>query len=252
MKSFNSFITEEVDLAAYVHSGNLDVDDPAVRDSINTFLTGVTAKCFVTPYIAYERVSKVLANFHIHLPKTTFLENDSGKVVLPVSQFGGKFGMRNDGTVVTKNPDGYYVYFEYRRSDKGLYDVFCEVLDQTELDEIMDDVNDEMDEYSDADNDPGSQVFSAADTRENKFNRDKKLYEEGDAIANIIKNDQDRRAMNRLVDKKAIRPFAPAKFGATEGSPATQKVPKYSTSSDNLSKNLKEAKEAAANILKKK
>ena len=178
MKSFKTFISEEVDLAANVRSGNVDIDDPAVRDSINTFLTGVTAKCFVTPYIAYERVSKVLANFHVHLPRTTFLENDSGMVVLPVSQFGGKVGMRNDGTVVTKDPQPYHVYFEYRRSEKGLFDVFCEILDEAELDDIMDDLHDEMDDYSDSDDDAGSQVFSATDSRDDKFDHGKKMYEE--------------------------------------------------------------------------
>lgn len=169
MKSFKAFIKEEVDLAAYVHSGNLDIDDPSVRDSINTFLTGVTSKCFVTPYIAYERVSKVLANFHVHLPRTTFLENDSGMVVLPVSQFGGKVGMRNDGSVVTKDPQPYHVYFEYRRNEKGLYDVFCEVLDDTELDDIMDDLHGELNDYDDADDDPGSQIMSASDQRKDRL-----------------------------------------------------------------------------------
>ena len=129
--------------------------------------------------------------------------------------------------------------------------MFCELLDKTELDEIMDDVNDEIEEYAGSDNDKGPQVFSAADTRDNKFGRDRTIYEEGDAIATIIKNDQNRRAMNRLVDK-SIRPFAPAKFGETEGSPPTQRVPKYSTSSDSPPKNLKEAKEAALHHLKKK
>lgn len=181
MKSFkNHILNEEVNLAAYVASGKLDVDDPAVRDSINTFLNGVTGRGFLTPYIAYERVSKVLANFHIHLPRTTFLENDSGMVVLPVSQFGGKFGMQNDGQVYMKNTSDYHIYFEYRMNDKGIYDVFCEILDGTELEDIMDDLHGELNDATD-DDDETQQMNTASDMRDEKLVGKHNLYEAKEA-----------------------------------------------------------------------
>lgn len=185
MISFKIFLNEEVNPTASVRSGKIGVDDPAVRDTINVMLNGVTCKSFVTPYIAFERVSKVLAQFHIHLSRTIFLENDSGVVVLPISQFGDKVGMTDNGQVVTKNPDEYHFYFEYRTNDRGLFDVFCEVLDNTELEEIMNDVHDEMDEYSDSDDDAGPQISSAAEDREGKFDHEhRKMYEENDPFKN--------------------------------------------------------------------
>lgn len=168
MKTFKNFITEEVDLTPYVKSGSMDIDDSSVRDNINTILHGVTGRCFVTPYIAMERVAKVLSNFHIHVPKTTFLENDSGMVSFNISQFGNKFGMQNSGEVVTKNTSPYSLYFEYRMNDKGLFDVFCEIVSQDELDEIMGDLEDELNDNTDDEDDEES-LESPEDRRERKL-----------------------------------------------------------------------------------
>jgi hypothetical protein len=168
MKTFKTFTTEEVDLTPYVRSGSMDIDDSSVRDNINTLLHGVTGRCFVTPYIAMERVAKVLGNFHIHVPKTTFLENDSGMVTFNISQFGNKFGMQNNGEVVTKNTSPYSLYFEYRMNDKGLFDVFCEIVSQDELDEIMNDLEDELNDNTDEGDDEES-LESAEDRREEKL-----------------------------------------------------------------------------------
>lgn len=156
---------EEVEVAPYVKSGSIDIDDPSVRDNINTLLHGITGRCFITPYIALERVAKVLNNFHIHVPKTTFLENDSGMVSFNISQFGNKFGMQNNGEVVVKNTSPFHLYFEYRMNEKGLFDVFCEILDETELEEIMSDLHDELNDSTD-DDDETEEIETASDMRD--------------------------------------------------------------------------------------
>jgi hypothetical protein len=146
---------EETMPYANIKSGVMDITDAAVRDQINQLLAGVTAMKFVTPYIALERVAKTLANFHIYLPNQGFLEGDSGAASWPIHQYGAKIGQNNDGEVVTTPAAQFSVFFEYRMSDCGMYMVFCELVDQDELDEIMSDLeaelNDESEEEEDLD-----------------------------------------------------------------------------------------------------
>jgi len=137
-------LKEEVDITPYVERGLVGVNVDAVRDNINTFLTGSLSKCYITPYIAIEKIRKVLANFHIFLPKTTFLEGDRGVEVFQIKQFGEVMGMRDNGEVVTKVDNPYSLYFEYKMNDRGLFDVFAEIVTQEELDDLLDNVEDDM------------------------------------------------------------------------------------------------------------
>jgi len=141
-------LKEEVDITPYVERGLVGVNVDAVRDNINTFLTGSLSKCYITPYIAMEKIRKVLANFHIFLPKTTFLEGDHGVEVFQIKQFGEVMGMRDNGEVVTKIDEPYSLYFEYKMDDRGLFDVFAEIVTQEELDELLDNLEDDMDDDS--------------------------------------------------------------------------------------------------------
>lgn len=154
---------------ANVRSGGMDIEDSAVRDNINSLLAGMTNGKFVTPYIALERVAKTLANFHIFMPAQTFLEGDSGTAIVPINQYGIKVGMSNASTFIKKGEVGkdfthgphvegennelpnesdnttkYTVYFEYRMSDCGMFEIFCEVVDEDELDEILTDLEAEL------------------------------------------------------------------------------------------------------------
>lgn len=139
-------LREEVNIAPYVDRGVIDIHDKAVRDNINTFLNGALGQSFLTPYIALERVRKVLANFHIHIPGIQFLEGDHNVEVFPVNQFGDVKGMRNTGEVVTRVAQPYYIFFEYKMNDKGLFAIFSQVVDEDDLKELMDDATDDMDD----------------------------------------------------------------------------------------------------------
>lgn len=146
MKTFNQYVNEETMPFAQTDSGLIGIEDPAVRDNINTLIDGVTSKGFITPYIGLERISKVLANFHIFLPKYTFADGDEGVTTFEINQFGSKIGMNNDGQMVTKESSTYYLYFEYRADDEGMFGVFSSVVTEDELDELMSDYEDEEDE----------------------------------------------------------------------------------------------------------
>ena len=138
------FVREEVNPTSYVERGILDVDDAGVRDNINVLLTGALSSCTLTPYIALEKVRKVLAYFHIHLDKAPFMEGDRGVQVFDVHQFGRSAGMRNDGEVVTKVSQPYSIYFEYQQNEKGMFDIFCEIVTQDELDDLIDDAEEDI------------------------------------------------------------------------------------------------------------
>lgn len=140
MKGFRDYLKEEVDATEYVERGSKDFNNDAVRDNVNMLLTKAVSVCSITPYIAFEKVSKILAVFHIHLPKTAFLEGDHGFKTFRLEQFGQVMGMRNDGEVVTKNESPYTLYFEWKQNDRGMFDVFAEIVNDDELKDLLDDV----------------------------------------------------------------------------------------------------------------
>jgi len=146
MKKFKEFLNEEMMPFAKTEKGFVGVDNGPVRDNINIHLASVTARPHATPYHALEMVRKVLAPFSIFPPQTNFLDGDSGHEVFPIKQFGDKMGMTNDGTVVVKNYDPYYIYFEYQMNDRGSFDIFCEIVEESELQEILDDMESEMED----------------------------------------------------------------------------------------------------------
>ena len=174
-----SKLYEEVNPFQYTAKSKMNVDDPAVRDNINSLLTNALMSCTLTPYIALEKVRKVLAYFHISIPGTSFMEGDRGIKTFDVEQFGLKYGMKDNGSVVNFNSvskdmthgphtDGenfntnhppetkdtnekFFIYFEYKQNDKGLFDIFSEIVTQDELDDLLDDaeedINDDEAEY---------------------------------------------------------------------------------------------------------
>ena len=167
-----SKLYEEVNPFQFTGKGKMDVRDAAVRDNINTLLTGALMACTLTPYIALEKVRKVLAYFHISIPGTSFMEGDRGIKTFEVEQFGLKFGIKNDGQIVnfnsvdkdmthgahvdgenfnyftapgTENTDEkFHIYFEYKMNDKGMFDVFSEIVTDDELEDLLDDAEEDI------------------------------------------------------------------------------------------------------------
>ena len=187
MKSFKQYIKEETMPYAVTASGSINIDDPAVLDGLNSQIAGVTSGKFVTPYIAYERVQKALANFLIFPARPSFFQNDSGMYMYPINQFGDKFGQREDGTFVKdgevekdlthgphiegeqtgmiQKPDTtveekHTLYFEWRQSDCGMFNIFCEIVTQDELDEILADLEAELNDEESGDEELNEEKFT--------------------------------------------------------------------------------------------
>lgn len=166
-------IVEDFDPSTNVEGGSIDINDEAVVDAINRNISAVTSSATVTPYIALEKIRKVLAYYKIFLPQTVFLEGDEGNEVFEISQFGEKFGVTNDGEFKTKNDDGLYLYFEWMTNDDGIIDTFSEIVDEDDLEELLADFDEEGEEEENDDSDgaePTHDMYKAANMREETIN----------------------------------------------------------------------------------
>lgn len=146
MKKFNEYITEEITPQALTDKEFVGVESESVRDNINSLLSGVTTKPVVTPYISLERIRKALAYYHIFIPAHQFMDGNSGNVIFNINQFGQKYGQTNSGEFVTKNDSPYSLYFEYQMNDSGLFDVFAEIVDDDDLEELINDYESESED----------------------------------------------------------------------------------------------------------
>jgi hypothetical protein len=139
-------INEEIDSTANIDKGIVDVNAHPVRDAINNQLAQATSCGAVTPYIVLQKVRKILAQFHISLPPIIFLEGEHGVETVEIRQFGDIMGMNNAGEVVTKAEYPYHLYFEYQMNSYGMYDVFCEIVNEEDLEELLDAAESEFDD----------------------------------------------------------------------------------------------------------
>jgi hypothetical protein len=95
------------------------------------------------------------------------MQGDYGYSVFNINQFGSKFGQTNDGNVVVKEDSPYSIYFEYQAGDDGLFDVFCELVTDDELEEILSDYDAESE-----DNEENEEEYSANAQQNYEINKD--------------------------------------------------------------------------------
>lgn len=148
MKSFRNFLNEEVLPSVQVADGGLDIEKPAVRAAINAAIAGVVSQPAVTPYVVFNRLSKLLAQYHIVLPKK-FLEGDKGVEVFEIRQFGHKMGMTDSGEFINQVPTTHYLFLQYgiitpmgvtyaKPLVGGMFRVTARLVDKDELDKLLD------------------------------------------------------------------------------------------------------------------
>ncbi len=148
MKSFRDYLSEEVLPSVQVADGGLDIEKPAVRAAINAAIAGVVSQPAVTPYVVFNRLSKLLAQYHIVLPKR-FLEGDKGVEVFEIRQFGHKMGMTDSGEFINHVPSTHYLFLQYgiispfgvtyaKPVVGGMFKVTARLVDKVELDQLLD------------------------------------------------------------------------------------------------------------------
>ena len=133
----------------FMADGRVDINDPQVLVALNAGLAEATMSASITPYTAWSRVQKVLAIYHIHIPNP-LLRGSDGNQVIPISQFGNKFGQTDDGDTVVNDRSPFSLYFEWEMDSRGLFKIFTEIVNQDDLEEILDDYNSEASEVNEA------------------------------------------------------------------------------------------------------
>lgn len=117
----------------------LSIDDLDGVGGLNALINRATSHACVTPYIALERVQKILAQHFIFLPKHALDDGDQGNLIFHLDQFGSKVGQTMEGDFKENPESGMYFYFEYSLNEDGFYDIFCEIVDEEDLEEILQD-----------------------------------------------------------------------------------------------------------------
>lgn len=138
MKKFSEFVRsgDTIKKAQFDTTGNSRALDD-VKDELNNNLDKLTSDKFISPYVALEKISKLLAYYSVVLPKHTILTGDKGAKAFEISQFGNKAGMTDQGKAVTKEPE-HMLYFEYDGSHGGYYTVTARVTNQEGVSKILD------------------------------------------------------------------------------------------------------------------
>lgn len=143
MKTFKSFLGEEIRRSTFTYNGSVDIERETVRAEINALLSNASGKPCVTPYAALTRVVKVLSYYHIFLTKKPYLEGDRGVEVFDVAQFGEKMGMNDQGEFVKSMPVKYHIVFRWRMLG-GMMFCTAQLLDKVELDKELDNAEREL------------------------------------------------------------------------------------------------------------
>jgi hypothetical protein len=171
----------------FMADGRVDINDPQVLVALNASLAEATMSASITPYTAWSRVRKVLAIYHIHIPNP-LLRGSDGNQVIPISQFGNKFGQTNDGDTVVNDTSPFSLYFEWEMDDRGLFKIFAEIVNQDDLEEILDDYGSEVEEVNEA-YDKKELAIGAKDEREeHNLNKKESLKVAKDHLRKVDKH----------------------------------------------------------------
>ena len=222
MKSFLQHIKEEVLPTVQVADGGLDIEKPAVRAAINAAIAGVVSQPAVTPYVVFNRLSKLLAQYHIVLPKK-FLEGDKGVEVFEIRQFGHRMGMTDSGEFVNHVPTTHYLFLQYgiitpmgvtyaKPLVGCMFRVTARLVDKVELDRLLDMAEITMSEEAECmqaiakANAPKEPMHDITSDEKKKGNKEavadsEKGLKEGRMPASVIKHKQ--RIANMTPEEKA-------------------------------------------------
>lgn len=143
MKTFRQYLNEDnfpqVRLAVGLEKGHdeININNKPVRDNINRLLASATTDFYLTPYLGLEKIRKILARYHIFIPKYTLFDNDHDVAVFEINQFGDVFDVSGKG-----DDPNYYIYFEFIMQTYGNYNIYCELVTGDELESLVNDAED--------------------------------------------------------------------------------------------------------------
>lgn len=138
MKTFKQFMAEADDgrVVSTQREVSGDLSEPRVLDELNRYLAQVTGSGFVNPYMALEQISQTLSTYGITIPQVQYLPEPAGEKIFKVQQFGEHHGYSSD-FASRMDDDPLHVYFSYQIDKKGIYEVFCVVVNKDGVNTIM-------------------------------------------------------------------------------------------------------------------
>lgn len=135
MRSFLEFLSE----SSAIHSsapGNIKLSEPGTVSKINMDLHRLSSIEYETPYMALERVRKVLANYSLSIPGVSDLALEGGEDYYPLTQFGEVSGISDLADKVEVEPY-HFLYFGWILSEiTGYYEIHTEVLNEEQIEEL--------------------------------------------------------------------------------------------------------------------
>jgi hypothetical protein len=140
MKSFKTFMKEDVDVHAITPTGDQDISDKATMNNINTMLSRVSGHTYSTPYQALERIRQQIAYYGIAIPKYVFADTDDGETAFEIQQFGGMTGMDDKANFHKEAPSemSMFLYFSWELNDSGYFEIDAEIMNEPELEQVLD------------------------------------------------------------------------------------------------------------------
>lgn len=112
---------------------SISVSNPKVRDEINARLIIELNSAILSPQEGVQKTRKILHTFGLDLPAWYEPDLDGDEIVFPLTQFN------------SPDIESFYLYLIYYLTDDGYYDFYTELVDESGLEEIMSDEEEEPD-----------------------------------------------------------------------------------------------------------
>lgn len=153
MLRFRDFI-KEADVSDHpIVNSAVNIDEQ--KDSINANLEAALEQEFITPHIALERVRNILVAYDIRISGTLPGEEmggDEGDRVFGIIDYDKLTPKGDENTVVFDTAKiTYSVYFAWELNESGSYEIWCQIVDDEELEALLNDDYDEEESETESD-----------------------------------------------------------------------------------------------------
>jgi len=118
------------DIAVDENGGLFDLNDDAVVEKLNQFVSSIGIREYIIPENAVSILRRKLGLFGISFGDVNMVE-DSGEIEIPLVQYGGKFGKDLDtpyDEFINEDETGRSINFVYERTSAGSFAVLARIV----------------------------------------------------------------------------------------------------------------------------
>jgi len=112
---------------------SISISNPKVRAEVNARLIIELNSVILSPQEGVQKTRKILHTFGLDLPALYEPDLDGDEIVFTLTQFD------------SPDTESFYLYLIYYLTDDGYYDFYTELVDESGLEEIMSDEEEEPD-----------------------------------------------------------------------------------------------------------